>query len=79
MRGLIKLVTDSDTGKLLGGHILAPEGGDIIQIVTLSIKYGIGIKDITGTLFPYLTLGEGIKLAAQTFDKDPAKLSCCAG
>jgi len=28
---------------------------------------------------PYLTLGEGIKLAAQSFDKDVKQLSCCAG
>ena len=32
-----------------------------------------------GTLFPYLTTVEGLKLAAQTFDKNVAKLSCCAG
>jgi len=29
-------------------------------------------------LYPYLTLGEGIKLAAITFGKDVGKLSCCA-
>jgi mercuric reductase len=78
-RGLVKLVADADTDKLLGGHVVAPEGGEIIQTVTLSIKFGISLADLVGTLFPYLTLGEGIKLAAQTFDKDVAKLSCCAG
>jgi mercuric reductase len=31
------------------------------------------------TIFPYLTTVEGLKLAAQTFDKDVTKLSCCAG
>ena len=78
-RGLIKLVADADTDKLLGGHVIAPEGGEIIQTVTLAIKFGISVGDLVGTLFPYLTLGEGIKLAAQTFEKDLAKLSCCAG
>lgn len=28
---------------------------------------------------PYLTTIEGLKLAAQTFEADVAKLSCCAG
>ena len=32
-----------------------------------------------GLLFPYLTMVEGLKLAAQTFDKDVSQLSCCAG
>jgi mercuric reductase len=30
-------------------------------------------------IFPYLTTVEGLKLAAQSFTKDVAKLSCCAG
>ena len=29
--------------------------------------------------YGYLTHSEGIKLTAQIFDKDVAKLSCCAG
>ena len=27
---------------------------------------------------PYLTMAEGMKLAAQAFTRDVAKLSCCA-
>ncbi|MDF1569907.1 MAG: mercury(II) reductase [Spirochaetaceae bacterium] len=77
-RGLVKLIQDTDTGKLLGAHIVAPEGGEMIQTLTLAIKFGIGVADLVGTLFPYLTLNEGIRIAAQTFDKDPARLSCCA-
>jgi mercuric reductase len=30
-------------------------------------------------MFPYLTMVEGLKLAAQTFVKDVKQLSCCAG
>jgi mercuric reductase len=77
-RGLVKLVADAKTNKLLGAQVVAPEGGETIQIATLAIKFGIGVPELVGTLFPYLTLGEGVKLAAQTFDKDLAKLSCCA-
>ena len=43
-----------------------------------AVKFGLTIKALTSTLHPYLTLAEGIKLAAQTFDKDVASLSCCA-
>jgi mercuric reductase len=78
-RGLIKLVADGATRKLLGAHILAPEGADSIQTAALAIRCGLTIDDLSETIFPYLTTVEGLKLAAQTFDKDVKKLSCCAG
>jgi mercuric reductase len=77
-RGLIKLVADGDTGRLLGAHVLAAEGSEVIQSAVLAIRFGLTLDDLTSTLFPYLTIGEGLKLTAQTFSKDPAKLSCCA-
>ena len=78
-RGLIKLVADGSTRKLLGAHILAPEGADSIQTAALAIRCGLTIDDLWDTIFPYLTTVEGLKLAAQTFDRDVKKLSCCAG
>ncbi|HBT69139.1 mercury(II) reductase [Brucella anthropi] len=78
-RGLIKLVADGATRKLLGAHILAPEGADSIQTAALAIRGGLTIDDLSEAIFPYLTTVEGLKLAAQTFDKDVKKLSCCAG
>jgi mercuric reductase len=78
-RGLIKLVADSKTDKILGVHILAPEGGDSIQTMVMAIKAGMTTEDLANTIFPYLTAVEGLKLAAQSFKKDVSKLSCCAG
>ncbi|MFB9981573.1 bifunctional organomercurial lyase/mercury(II) reductase MerBA [Mesorhizobium kowhaii] len=78
-RGLIKLVADAASGKLLGAHILAPEGADSIQTAALAIRQGMTFGDLVDTIFPYLTTVEGLKLAALAFDKDVAKLSCCAG
>lgn len=79
IRGLIKLVADKQTDKLLGAHILAPEGGELIQTATIAIKAGMTTAELGQTIFPYLTGVEGLKLAAQTFDKDVSTLSCCAG
>ena len=78
-RGLIKLVADRQTDKILGAQILAPEGADSIQTAVLAIRHGLTVSDLAETIFPYLTTVEGLKLAAQTFDKDVSKLSCCAG
>lgn len=77
-RGLIKLVAEASGGKLLGAHLLAPEGADGIQTAALAIKCGLTVEQLAETIFPYLTMVEGLKLAAQTFTKDVAKLSCCA-
>lgn len=76
--GLIKLVSEVDTDRLLGAHVVLPNGGDIISEATLAIRFGLTARDVVSTLHPYLTWGEAIKLAAQTFTKDVAKLSCCA-
>jgi mercuric reductase len=78
-RGLIKLVAESKSGKLLGAHILAPEGADSIQTAAMAIKAGMTYQDLASMIFPYLTTVEGLKLAAQTFDTDVKMLSCCAG
>jgi mercuric reductase len=78
-RGLIKLVADQETDRLLGAHILAPEGAEIIQPAVMAMKFGIPTRELGGMLFPYLTNAEALKLAIQTFEKDVSKLSCCAG
>ncbi|OJY65200.1 MAG: mercury(II) reductase [Sphingobium sp. 66-54] len=78
-RGLVKLVADADTGLLLGGQILAPEGADSIQTLALALKHGMTADALGEMIFPYLTTVEALKLAAQAFRKDVAKLSCCAG
>ncbi|WP_373005089.1 mercury(II) reductase [Hyphomonas sp.] len=78
-RGLIKLIADKQTDRLLGAQILAPEGADSIQTMVLAIKFGMTTQDLGATIFPYLTTVEGLKLAAQGFGRDVTKLSCCAG
>lgn len=77
-RGFIKLIRNTETDQLIGARIVAPEGGELIQQLSMAIKYGITVKELAESFYPYLTLGESIKLAAITFGKDVSKLSCCA-
>ncbi len=77
-KGLIKLVAEQETGRLLGAHVLAAEAGEVIQEATLAIRFGLTVQDVADTFHPYLTMVEGLKLAALTFKKDVSKLSCCA-
>ncbi|MCY7028950.1 FAD-dependent oxidoreductase [Streptococcus sanguinis] len=77
--GVFKLVADAETLKVLGVHIVSENAGDVIYAASLAVKFGLTIEDLTETLAPYLTMAEGLKLVALTFDKDISKLSCCAG
>jgi len=77
-RGLIKLVADADNDRLLGAQVLAAEAGEVIQEATLAVRLGLRLRDLVETFHPYLTMVEGLKLAALTFEKDVTKLSCCA-
>ncbi|MGH3863792.1 mercury(II) reductase [Actinokineospora sp.] len=76
--GLIKLVADRDTGRLLGAHVIAEGAGDVIATAVYALANQMTVRQMADLWCPYLTMAEGIKLAAQTFTRDVAKLSCCA-
>ncbi|OAX54995.1 mercury(II) reductase [Xanthomonas graminis] len=78
-RGFIKLVAEADSGRLIGVQAVAPEAGELIQTAALAIQARMTVQELADQLFPYLTMVEGLKLAAQTFTKDVKQLSCCAG
>ena len=78
-RGFIKLVADKETGRLLGAQMLAYEAGELIQSAALAIRAHMTAKELASQFFPYLTMVEGLKLAAQIFTQDVKQLSCCAG
>ncbi len=78
-RGFIKLVAEVGCGRLIGVQAVAAEAGELIQAAALAIHNRMTVQELADQLFPYLTMVEGLKLAAQTFTKDVAQLSCCAG
>ncbi len=77
-RGFIQLIRDRETDRLVGARILAAEGSELLMEAALAIRHGIKVSDLAAAFHPYLTLSEGIKLAALSFGKDVRKLSCCA-
>lgn len=80
-RGFIKLVAQAQAGRLrlIGVQAVAAGAGELIQTAALAIHAGMTVEELADQLFPYLTMVEGLKLAAQTFHKDVKQLSCCAG
>jgi len=78
-RGVVKLVAEAGGGRLLGAHVVADGAGDVVYAATLAVRFGLTVSDLRDTLAPYLTMAESLRLAAQAFDRDVARLSCCAG
>ena len=76
--GVVKLVAERDSGRVLGVHLLADGAGDAILAGVHAIEARRTVADLADGWDPYLTIGEAIHLAALSFTRDPAKLSCCA-
>ena len=77
-RGLIKMVAEARTGRVLGVHILADNAADIIHEGVLAVKYKLMIDDLIDTVHVFPTLAESTKLVAISFRKNIDALSCCS-
>lgn len=75
--GVIKMVIDPKTLRIVGVHIVSPFAAEMIHEATLVVKFGLTIDDIIDTVHVFPTMSEAIKLVAQSFRKDVSKLSCC--
>lgn len=76
-RGLVKLVADGKTKRIVGVHMMAPHAADTIEEGVLAVKFKLTIDDIIDTVHVFPTMSEAIKVAAQSFYKDVGSLSCC--
>lgn len=77
-RGLVKIVAEAESHKILGVHILASLAPDMIHEGVLAVKHGLTLEDLIDTVHVFPTHSEAIKLAALSFFEDIDKLSCCA-
>ena len=76
-RGGIKVIADADTGRVLGVHALDEGAGEMMLAATYAIKAGFTVDQLADTWAPYLTMAEGIRLAAGLF-RNELPTSCCA-
>jgi mercuric reductase len=77
-RGLVKLVVERGSRRIVGATVVAEGAGDVILGAVYAVQFGLTVDQVTATWAPYLTMSEAFKLAAQTFDREVAYLSCCA-
>jgi len=62
--GLVKVLADSTSNKIIGVHILGPNASDLIHEGTLAIENGLTIEDIRKTIHAHPTLSEAFQEAS---------------
>ena len=66
--GLVKLLADKNTDKLLGMHIFGPRASDLIAEGATVLEYGGSAEDVARTCHAHPTLSEAVKEAALAVD-----------
>ena len=68
--GMVKILSDKETDRILGIHIIGPNAGEMIAEGVLGMEYGAASEDIARTCHAHPTLSEVFKEAAMaTYDK----------
>jgi pyruvate/2-oxoglutarate dehydrogenase complex dihydrolipoamide dehydrogenase (E3) component len=74
-RGLYKIVYETGTRRVLGLHIVAPNGGDIVHGLALGLRLGATVDDLAAMHHVFPTFAEGIKAAAEQAMPQPVEMA----
>lgn len=69
--GMVKILTDKKSDKILGAWILGPNAGELIQELVLGMEYGASSEDIARTCHAHPTLSEAVKEACLAAHSKP--------
>jgi mercuric reductase len=78
-RGVIKMVLERPTQRVVGVSMLGRDAGEVIHEAAMALRFGATIDDFIDMIHVYPTMAEALKIVAISFRKDYTKLSCCAG
>ncbi len=76
--GIAKLVINRETQEVLGVSLVMPNAGEVIHEAAMALRFRAKLEDYIDMIHVYPTMAEALKIAAISYFKDPAKLSCCA-
>ena len=66
--GMVKIISDADTDRVLGCHIIGPSAADLVQQIVIAIEFGSSTEDLALTMFSHPTLSEAVHEAALAVD-----------
>ncbi len=77
-RGVIKMVLDGASRRVVGVSMLGTNAGEVIHEAAMALRFGATTDDFIDLIHAYPTMAEALKLVAISFTKDVNRLSCCA-
>jgi len=77
-RGVIKMVLEGPTRRVVGVSMLGVNAGEVIHEAAMALRFGATTDDFIDLMHVYPTMAEALKLVAISFTKDVNRLSCCA-
>ena len=77
-RGVIKMVLERPTRRVLGVSMVGVNAAEVIHEAAMALRFGATADDFIDLVHVYPTMAEALKLVAISFTKDVTKLSCCA-
>src|SRR5208337_3952421 len=69
-RGMVKIVADTASDRILGVHICSPQATEIIQQGVLAIRHRLGVQDLIDEIHTFPSLSEIISVCAREFRKN---------
>ncbi|MFQ6002573.1 MAG: dihydrolipoyl dehydrogenase [Candidatus Zixiibacteriota bacterium] len=69
--GMVKIIADANSDKILGAHILGPRATDLIAELTLAMQMGAKVEDLIDTIHAHPTLAEPVREATLKLDGRP--------
>lgn len=78
INGMAKMVINRDTHEVVGVSLVMPNAGEVIHEAAMAMRFRAKLEDYIDMIHVYPTMAEALKIAAISYFKDPAKLSCCA-
>lgn len=77
-RGIIKMVADRRTRRVLGVSMHGLAAAEVIHEAAMGMRLGATVDDFAGLLHVFPTMCEALKIGALSFTKDVSQMSCCA-
>jgi len=77
-RGVIKMVLDGKSRRVVGVSMLGENAGEVIGEAAIALRFGATTDDFIDLIHVYPTMAEALGLVALSFTKDVNRLSCCA-
>lgn len=74
-RGLYKIVFDPGTRRVLGLHVVVPNGSEIVQGFSLALRLDVTVDELAAMHHVFPTFGEGIKAAAEQASPQPVEMA----